>query len=208
MVQWLEHGLDIYWISGKAGSGKSTLLKFLYEHQKTKDLLTQWSGDSPLTMANFFFYALGVDEQKTQEGLVRSLLYQILTAESKLIQVLLPNMWRDAHISDSIQLSLPSTGESMEAFSAIKKGSRNIAKICFLYRWPRRVRRKPYACRFVHWSDSLRIRILKFLPLAGLFLHLFRHFHANRNFSSKSLIYETLPAILTRPSVQIALSAS
>ncbi|KAH6638592.1 hypothetical protein BKA67DRAFT_542697 [Truncatella angustata] len=75
----------------------------------------------PAVCGQVLFYALGVDEQKSQEGLVRALLYQIITAEPTLIPTLLPNMWQEAQISEYIQLSLPSIGESAGAFSILHK---------------------------------------------------------------------------------------
>ncbi|KAI0437700.1 hypothetical protein F4803DRAFT_537550 [Xylaria telfairii] len=75
---WLEHGNDIYWITGKPGSGKSTLMKMLTQDPRTLELLRHWSGSQPLVTAKFYFWASGTEMQKSQEGLVRSLLYQAL----------------------------------------------------------------------------------------------------------------------------------
>ena len=65
LSHWFEYGSGIYWISGKAGSGKSTLMRYLHELNKTEELLRSWAGPRPLTVADFFFYALGSPEQKT-----------------------------------------------------------------------------------------------------------------------------------------------
>lgn len=75
---WLEHGKDMYWITGKAGSGKSTLMKMLSQDRRTLELLRHWSGSQPLVTAKFYFWASGTEMQKSQEGLLRSLLYQAL----------------------------------------------------------------------------------------------------------------------------------
>ena len=193
LVQWLEHGSGIYWVSGKAGSGKSTLLKFLYEHRKTKELLARWSGDSPLTMANFFFYALGVDEQKSQEGLVRALLYQILTAEPSLIPVLLPNMWREAHISSEIRLSLPSAGESIEAFSVMQKGLGISRKFVFFIDGLDEYAGNPmHAVSFMERlaaNKDIKV-VLSSRPLSSFV----QAFSPNQTSSSKSLLGETSSA--------------
>lgn len=77
-IAWLESGEAIYWISGKAGSGKSTLMSLLCQDQRTVDTLTAWSGTKDLLMPRFFFWSGGIMVQKSLEGLLRSLLWQIL----------------------------------------------------------------------------------------------------------------------------------
>lgn len=132
LSHWFEHGSGIYWVSGKAGSGKSTLMKYLYELKKTRDLLASWAGPRPLTIVNFFFYALGSPEQKTQTGLDRALLYQILKAEPSLIPELLPQMWQEAlSTSKNTELHPPSPGELRTALAAVKHGFKSTRKLCF-----------------------------------------------------------------------------
>ncbi|KAF4449242.1 small s, partial [Fusarium albosuccineum] len=78
-VQWLTSADDIYWISGKPGSGKSTLMKYLSTHEDTEKLLSDWAGDDFLIVADFFFWNAGKNSlQRSQQGLLRSLIYQIL----------------------------------------------------------------------------------------------------------------------------------
>ena len=75
--RWLTSSDGIFWVSGKAGSGKSTLMKLLANHKTTKKLLRQWSGSENLVIASFYFWNAGRDAQKSQLGLMKSLLYQI-----------------------------------------------------------------------------------------------------------------------------------
>ena len=77
-ISWLEDGEGIYWISGKAGSGKSTLMNFLCQDERTKEALEMWSGSKDILMAQFFFWSAGIMMQKNFDGLLRSLLWQIL----------------------------------------------------------------------------------------------------------------------------------
>ena len=77
-ISWLEDGEGIYWISGKAGSGKSTLMSFLCKDERTKEALEMWSGSKDILMAQFFFWSAGTMTQKNFDGLLRSLLWQIL----------------------------------------------------------------------------------------------------------------------------------
>ena len=76
---WARSQNGIYWIMGKAGSGKSTLMKFLLHHTKTAEALEAWAGTKELVTASFFFWNAGSSVQKSQEGLFRSLLYEILS---------------------------------------------------------------------------------------------------------------------------------
>ena len=75
---WLETGEDNYWISGKAGSGKSTLMNFLCQDERTTEALTTWSGTKDVFIPKFFFWSSGSKIQRSLEGLLRSLLWQIL----------------------------------------------------------------------------------------------------------------------------------
>lgn len=77
-VQWLEIGHDTYWVNGKAGSGKSTLMNYIYQDDRTHSSLTAWSGTKALLTPSFFFWNAGSPLEKSSEGLLRSLLYQVI----------------------------------------------------------------------------------------------------------------------------------
>ncbi|KAH8202377.1 hypothetical protein TruAng_003450 [Truncatella angustata] len=85
--EWLEASNGIYWISGKPGSGKSTLMKFLYNNEKTKKCLRAWAQNKPLVTANFYFWNAGSTLQKSQEGLLRSIVFEMLRQSQDLITV-------------------------------------------------------------------------------------------------------------------------
>ncbi|KAL2408153.1 hypothetical protein ABEF95_008364 [Exophiala dermatitidis] len=88
-IDWLERGGAIYWVNGKAGSGKSTLMKYLKNHRMVQKTLASWAGGTSLITASFFFWYNGNTLQKTQEGLLRSLLYQALENHRELIPLVL-----------------------------------------------------------------------------------------------------------------------
>lgn len=79
LIHWLLKEEGVYWIHGKPGSGKSTLLKHIFFHPETSQALHQWSRSGMLIKAGFFFYYRGSAMQKTFYGLVRSILFQILS---------------------------------------------------------------------------------------------------------------------------------
>ena len=89
-ADWLLHGDGIYWVNGKAGSGKSTLMKYIYNDKRTSQLLSQWSGSKSILVATFFFWNSGTQDQRSQTGLLRSLLYQILHHRPELVHLMFP----------------------------------------------------------------------------------------------------------------------
>jgi hypothetical protein len=93
-VKWLRAGNGIYWVNGKAGSGKTTLMRYIHDNIRTRQELSLWAGDNPLQISSFFFWNSGTLEQKSQSGLLRSLLFEILTKWKDLIPVVLPEQWQ------------------------------------------------------------------------------------------------------------------
>jgi len=87
---WLESGQRLFWINGKAGSGKSTLMKYIYQSKRTVFHLTKWASDKQLVFIPYFFWHAGTALQKSYEGILRSLLLQILNKRADLAQVLFP----------------------------------------------------------------------------------------------------------------------
>ncbi|KAH8766936.1 hypothetical protein F5882DRAFT_510344 [Hyaloscypha sp. PMI_1271] len=93
-VEWLKGEDGVYWVSGKPGSGKSTLIKFLAGHDQTKSYLEEWAGDKKLVIANFYFWNASTNQsQKSQRGLLRTILYQILRQCPELIQMAYRDQW-------------------------------------------------------------------------------------------------------------------
>ncbi|KAK3898926.1 hypothetical protein C8A05DRAFT_18559 [Staphylotrichum tortipilum] len=79
-AEWLEQGNGMFWIYGKPGCGKSTLMKFICHHDQTGEHLGRWaeSHSKGLVTAKHFFWNAGSALQKSQEGLLRSLLFEVL----------------------------------------------------------------------------------------------------------------------------------
>ncbi|KAI1374940.1 hypothetical protein F4677DRAFT_148348 [Hypoxylon crocopeplum] len=85
---------SVMWISGNAGSGKSTLMKHIWHSEKLKQqLLDGWANEGDLHMACFFMFEGGNRIQKSYEGFLRSVLYQILSARRDLIKVAFPSFY-------------------------------------------------------------------------------------------------------------------
>ena len=88
LAEWLESGSSIYWISGKAGSGKSTLMSYVCQHPQTKRYLKDWSAGRTIVTPRFFFWQPGSSMQKSSQGLLRSLVYQILLEDPDSIEAM------------------------------------------------------------------------------------------------------------------------
>jgi hypothetical protein len=71
----------------QAGSGKSTLMKYICDHERTVKALKQWAAPAELCTAQYFFWNQGHDLEKTQVGLLRSIVYQILRSIPELMDI-------------------------------------------------------------------------------------------------------------------------
>ena len=69
--EWRENGQGIFWIKGKPGSGKSVLLKYLLSEARRH-------AQTPQSVAGFFFNGQGFPLEHSIEGMIRSLLIQLL----------------------------------------------------------------------------------------------------------------------------------
>jgi hypothetical protein len=91
---WLSSSAPLYWITGKPGSGKSTLMKFVHNDPRTYEFLQTWVTDSKLLKASYFFWNSGTSLQMSQEGMLRSLLFNILDQCQSLIAHVFPERWQ------------------------------------------------------------------------------------------------------------------
>ncbi|KAL8942792.1 MAG: hypothetical protein Q9211_001246 [Gyalolechia sp. 1 TL-2023] len=91
-TSWLEESTSIYWIMGKAASGKSTLMRSIFEQPKLDEHLKVWAKDRSLQVYKFYFWNSGSILQKSQNGLFRSLLYEMFTQRPALVEATLPDV--------------------------------------------------------------------------------------------------------------------
>jgi len=70
-------------------------MKFICEHKDLATNLRRWSKDDQLVIACFFFWNAGRHAlQKSQEGLLRSILYQVLRQSPDMISYASPGLWK------------------------------------------------------------------------------------------------------------------
>ncbi|KAK4142187.1 uncharacterized protein C8A04DRAFT_38443 [Dichotomopilus funicola] len=84
---------NIYWITGKPGSGKSTLIKHLVNQPATLSHLAEWGGGKKVLTAMFYSWDAGSELQKSQVGLLRTLLYQVVQQAPEIAPRLFPGRW-------------------------------------------------------------------------------------------------------------------
>ncbi|KAH7304158.1 hypothetical protein B0I35DRAFT_484642 [Stachybotrys elegans] len=91
--EWLQRGSGMFWIHGKPGSGKSTLMKFIYKSRQTWELLHDWTRTSYEVTAAFFFHHRGTSLQRSFEGVLRSLVIQVLSPHYQSFRRQHQNTW-------------------------------------------------------------------------------------------------------------------
>ena len=82
---WLVSGRGLYWMNGKAGSGKSTLINYVCQHENTLELLDRWCDGRVLLTPAYFFWSGGTCLQKSIDGCLRSILWQIIRSRRDLV---------------------------------------------------------------------------------------------------------------------------
>ncbi len=123
-LDWLRSDQPLYWISGLAGSGKSTIMKYIWEHSKTVAALREQNGGTYVTTASFFFWNQGTKMQKSQRGLLQSLLFQILRLDASLTAKLC--IGRDGRDDWTVQ-------ELLDTFDKLR-GCIHVRQVLFLHR--------------------------------------------------------------------------
>ncbi len=129
MLDWLRTGKGIYWVSGKAGSGKSTLMKYLHNHKETATALRSWAGNKNLVTAGHFFWYAGTDMQKSQQGLLQTLLFNVLRQSPALVPLVCKSRWEES--AQLRELSSWTHQELLEAFLCLRTQSVNSTRFCF-----------------------------------------------------------------------------
>lgn len=77
--EWLQDDKAFFWITGKPGSGKSTLIKYLSDANETKLWLSRNNSVRCVILDFFFDFAAGAGISNTKKGLLRSLLFQLIS---------------------------------------------------------------------------------------------------------------------------------
>jgi hypothetical protein len=128
--QWLSGEDGIYWISGKPGSGKSTLMKYLTKCRDTEKCLEVWAERDRFAMPSYYFWISGAPMQKSQQGLLQQLLFELFQAFPDLLRTICPSdRWNRASRRDWSVGELLSTFEKLDDVQG--GGDVPSTKICF-----------------------------------------------------------------------------
>lgn len=125
-LNWLRFRNDNYWISGKFGSGKSTLMRYIVEDTRTERELQSWAGEAKLVTASCFFWCSGESLQKSHQGMLQSLLYQILTQCPDLVPAVCCSRYR----TFGSNFRRWSRRELLEVFEQLSRRTQTL-KFCF-----------------------------------------------------------------------------
>ena len=68
-------------------------MKYLSDNSEVEENLQVWAGDTKLVTASFYFWNAGNSMQKSQEGLLQSLIFEVLRKCPSLIKTVCPNRW-------------------------------------------------------------------------------------------------------------------
>ncbi|KAB8356624.1 hypothetical protein FH972_024201 [Carpinus fangiana] len=123
---WLSSENGIFWISGKAGCGKSTLMKWLSTSTLTNETLQKWTGpvNRKLVVGSFFMWYTGNDIDRSQAGLLRSLLLEVFLALPELRSI----------ITQTVKM-IPNNGWSLDElvlmFESAVSSAADTASFCF-----------------------------------------------------------------------------
>ncbi|CAG8982790.1 hypothetical protein HYALB_00001071 [Hymenoscyphus albidus] len=132
---WLETKNGIFWISGKPGSGKSTLmnstsgaLEQICDNPMTRRYWRRWAGASKLNIAEFYFWSSGTDMQRSTQGLLQSIIYEILRQCPDLI----PRVCRQRWFANELERTGPwSFSELNRSFECLQGCASTSQKVCF-----------------------------------------------------------------------------
>ncbi|KAK2607040.1 hypothetical protein N8I77_005749 [Diaporthe amygdali] len=131
LLEWLESGSEIFWISGKPGAGKSTFIKYVADSLETNAALQKWASGSRSLTACHYFWSGGTSIQRSHEGLLRSLLYDIFFEAPELFPEACPRRWQRTLSSRKTKWTAWSTAELRKTLFDVVKKAKVPFSFCF-----------------------------------------------------------------------------
>ncbi|KAF5723712.1 nacht nucleoside triphosphatase [Fusarium mundagurra] len=127
LLNWLEHGSGVFWVSGKPGSGKSTFMKFVTDHHRTMEALSRWAHPGRAIISSCYCWNSGTEMQKSLVGLLQTLLCDVFRSCPQLIESVCPSRWSgDIPVGEKWMVS-----ELRDAISRISGQKDATFKFCF-----------------------------------------------------------------------------
>ncbi|KAF4998688.1 hypothetical protein FGRMN_3014 [Fusarium graminum] len=129
--EWLNKGTGVFWVSGKPGSGKSTFIKYVADNARTRSCLKNWAGNKELVIASHYFWISGTEMQKSWQGLIQTLLFDIFRQCPKLVDIVFNTTRSTKTDSPDSTMDPWSTTELRECLEQIKNQTDIPSKFCF-----------------------------------------------------------------------------
>ncbi|KAI6750710.1 hypothetical protein HG530_014606 [Fusarium avenaceum] len=129
--EWLNNGTGVFWVSGKPGSGKSTFMKYVADNARTRSSLKVWAGNKELVIASHYFWISGTEMQKSWQGLIQTLLFDIFRQCPKLVDIVFNTTRSTKTDSPDSTMDPWSTTELRECLEQIKNQTDIPSKFCF-----------------------------------------------------------------------------
>lgn len=82
-------------------------MNYIHQDNRTRSLLRAWTGEKKILSPGFFFWNAGTTLEKSSEGLLRSLLYQILQKLPNLIPLVIESQSNPVSEEDDIEKCAP-----------------------------------------------------------------------------------------------------
>lgn len=131
--EFLKSNEQIYWVNGKPGSGKTTLMKFICRAPELDTHLREWAGNTNFVVASFFFWNLGpIALQKSQEGLLRSLLYDVLRKAHALLPAVVSELYFEVLRSREPEITEPTLAELVTWFRRLVRHTSAQFRLCLI----------------------------------------------------------------------------
>ena len=139
---WLSDSLEdessIFWIQGKPGSGKSTLMKYIFENDKTLKLLKS-NMDGEWIKISFFAYDRGSSVQKSIEGLLQEMIYQLCAKLAGALEIITDRLLQQNSSMSFIQSARSLTEDSprgeADSAEAITDPERLVREVSLVQQW-------------------------------------------------------------------------
>lgn len=104
-------------------------MKHLKQSRRTREFLKTWAGKRQLFVADFYFWITETRMQKTPEGLMQSILHEILRKQPALVEKAVPTRWEH----DALFHQNPSPWTLAELYDALDAVIREKPVACFCF---------------------------------------------------------------------------
>jgi hypothetical protein len=110
-------------------------MKHIIDEEQTSLLLRTWARAVPLCISTFFFWNSGLGDQRSQTGLLRALLFQVLSRHPDLIPIIAPSVWANFYSKAILNKGLGYTWtlkQLLKCFRVLARQEMIALRICFL----------------------------------------------------------------------------